>query len=113
MSDATRASGLERFLNLLTVVRPGEARTALLLGLNVFLILMAYYILKTVREALILGEGTAEIKSYLSAGQVVLLAFVVPFYGRLVSRFPRMRLINVVTVFFVLCPLAFYLLAQA
>ena len=85
----------------------------MLLGLNVFLILMAYYILKTVREALILGEGTAEIKSYLSAGQVVLLAFVVPFYGRLVSRFPRMRLINIVTVFFVLCPLAFYLLAQA
>ena len=113
MTDQSRTSGLDRFLNLLTVVRPGEARTALLLGLNVFLILMAYYILKTVREALILGEGTAEIKSYLSAGQVVLLAFVVPFYGRLVSRFPRMRLINVVTVFFVLCPLAFYLLAQS
>ena len=57
MSDATRASGLERFLNLFTVVRPGEARTALLLGANVFLILMSYYILKTVREALILGGG--------------------------------------------------------
>ena len=83
------------------MVRPGEARTALLLALNVFLILMAYYILKTVREALILGEGTAELKSYLSAGQVVVLAFVVPFYGRLVARFPRMKLINVVTVFFV------------
>ena len=41
---------------------------------NVFLILMAYYILKTVREALILGEGTAELKSYLSAGQVAVLA---------------------------------------
>ena len=71
MTEQPRASGLERFLNLFTVVRPGEARTALLLALNVFLILMAYYILKTVREALILGEGTAELKSYLSAGQVV------------------------------------------
>ena len=113
MSDATRASGLERFLNLFTVVRPGEARTALLLGANVFLILTAYYILKTVREALILGEGTAELKSYLSAGQVVVLAFVVPLYGRLVSRFPRMTLINIVTIFFVVCPAVFYLLAQA
>ena len=106
-------SGVERFLNVFTEVRPGEARTALLLALNVFLILMAYYILKTVREALILGEGTAELKSYLSAGQVVVLAFVVPFYGRLVARFPRMKLINVVTVFFIICPPVFYLLAQA
>ena len=112
MTEPSRTSGLERFLNLFTVVRPGEATTALLLALNVFLILMAYYILKTVREALILGEGTAEIKSYLSAGQVVLLAFVVPFYGRLVARFPRMQLINIVTVFFVICPPVFYLLAQ-
>jgi AAA family ATP:ADP antiporter len=103
---------VDRMLNLFTEVRPGEARTALLLALNVFLILLAYYVLKTVREALILGEGTAELKSYLSAGQVVLLAFVVPFYGRLVARFPRMKLINVVTVFFIICPPAFYLLAQ-
>ena len=112
MTEEPRTSRLERLLNLFTVVRPGEARTALLLALNVFLILMAYYILKTVREALILGEGTAEIKSYLSAGQVVVLAFAVPFYGRLVARFPRMTLINIVTVFFVICPPVFYLLAQ-
>ena len=112
MTEQPRASGLERFLNLFTVVRPGEAKTALLLALNVFLILMAYYILKTVREALILGEGSAELKSYLSAGQVVVLAFVVPYYGRLVAKFPRMKLINVVTVFFIVCPPVFYVLAQ-
>jgi AAA family ATP:ADP antiporter len=113
MAEPFRTSGFERFLNLFTVVRPGEAKTALLLALNVFLILMAYYILKTVREALILGEGTAELKSYLSAGQVVVLAFAVPFYGRLVARFPRMTLINIVTAFFVVCPPVFYVLSQA
>jgi len=112
MNEQSRTSGVERFLNLFTQVRPGEARTALLLALNVFLILMAYYILKTVREALILGEGSAELKSYLSAAQVVLLAFVVPFYGRLVTAFPRMKLINVVTTFFIVCPPVFYVLAQ-
>jgi AAA family ATP:ADP antiporter len=112
MSEQSRASGIERFLNLFTEVRPGEAKTALLLALNVFLILMAYYILKTVREALILAEGSAELKSYLSAGQVVALAFAVPAYGRLVATFPRMKLINVVTVFFLVCPLLFYVLAQ-
>jgi ATP:ADP antiporter, AAA family len=112
MTGQASTSRLERLLNAFTVVRPGEAKTALLLALNVFLILMAYYILKTVREALILGEGTAELKSYLSAGQVMVLAFLVPLYGRLVARFPRMTLINVVTIFFIGCPLVFYVLGQ-
>jgi AAA family ATP:ADP antiporter len=73
---------------------------------------MAYYVLKPVREALILGEGSAELKTYMSAAQVVLLAFVVPYYGRLVARFARMRLINIVTVFFLSCLFLFYVLAQ-
>ena len=42
MTEQPRASGLERFLNLFTVVRPGEAKTALLLALNVFLILVGF-----------------------------------------------------------------------
>jgi AAA family ATP:ADP antiporter len=58
----------ERLLNLFTEVRQGEAASALMLALNIFLILTAYYILKPVREALILsGSGGAEIKSYVAA----------------------------------------------
>ncbi len=105
--------GADRLLRLFSDVRPGEGVTAVLLSLNVFLILTAYYVLKPVREALILGEGSAELKSYMSAGQVVLLAFVVPFYGRLASRLPRRRLINIVTAFFAACLVLFYILAQA
>jgi ATP:ADP antiporter, AAA family len=112
MRPDTERRGIDKVLNLFTEVRPGEATTALLLALNVFLILMAYYVLKPVREALILGEGSAELKSYLSAGQVAVLALVVPIYGRLVARYPRMRLINVVTLFFAACPVAFYVLAK-
>ena len=111
-AKASERSGLERFLGFFTDVHAGEGTTALLLSLNIFLILMAYYVLKPVREALILGEGSAELKTYMSAAQVVLLAFVVPFYGRLVARFARMRLINVVTVFFLSCLFLFYVLAQ-
>jgi ATP:ADP antiporter, AAA family len=103
---------LDRGLRIFADVRQGEGLIALLLALNIFLILMAYYVLKPVREALVLGEGSAELKSYLSAGQVVLLAFVVPFYGRLVARLPRMRLINTVTLFFIACPVIFYGLNQ-
>jgi ATP:ADP antiporter, AAA family len=100
-------------LGVFADVHAGEGGTALLLALNVFLILMAYYVLKPVREALVLGEGSPELKSYLSAGQVAVLAVVVPLYGRLVARFPRMRLINVVTLFFAACPVLFYFLALA
>ena len=62
---------------------------------------MAYYVLKPVREALILGEGTAAGKTYLSVVEVFLLALAVPLYGRLVRRLDRRRLINSVTGFFV------------
>ena len=108
-----RRSRLERVLGAFTEVHAGEGATALLLALNVFLILMAYYVLKPVREALILGSGSAELKSYMSAFQVGLLALVVPAYGRLVARLPRMRLINVVTGIFVGCLAAFFVAAQA
>jgi AAA family ATP:ADP antiporter len=113
MSTGNKASPLERFLRIFTVVKPGEGVTALLLALNVFLILMAYYVLKPVREALILAQESAEVKSYLSAAQVVLLAFAVPYYGRLVKTMNRRRLINWVTAFFVGCLVVFYPLGRA
>jgi AAA family ATP:ADP antiporter len=93
-------------------VRAGEGVTALLLALNVFLLLATYYVLKPVREALILGQGSPELKSYVSAGMVGLLAIVVPLYGRLVAALPRLRLIRLVTWFFAACLVAFYLLAR-
>ena len=54
---------LERFLNIFTEVRRGEAASALLLALNIFLILTAYYVLKPVREALILVGGAPRSKA--------------------------------------------------
>lgn len=111
-ADTIPPSRLDRVLNVFTAVRPGEGGTALLLALKIFLILTSYYVLKVVREALILGEGSAELKSYLAAVQVILLAFVVPYYGRLVRRFPRLTLMNVVTTFFALCPIAFLVLER-
>src|SRR5262245_34281142 len=110
----SRPSPFVRLLNLFTEVRPGETATALLLTGNVFLILTAYYLIKPVREALILTQpGGAELKSYASAGQAILLLIAVPAYGWLASRVPRMRLIDSVTVFFVGCLGLFYALIRA
>ena len=54
--------------------------------LLMFLLLAAYYMLKTAREVFILTEGGAEVKSYSSAGQAVLLLGFVPAYGAFASR---------------------------
>jgi AAA family ATP:ADP antiporter len=111
MSAPAQPSTLDRLLRPFADVRAGEGVTALLLSANVFVLLTCYSVLKPVREALILGQGSAEIKSYTAAGQVLVLAAVVPLYGRLADRVPRRRLINVVTAIFTGCLLLFYGLA--
>jgi AAA family ATP:ADP antiporter len=92
---------LDRTLSLFAPVKSGEGVSAMLLALNVFLLLGAYYIFRPVRESLILTQGGAEVKSYSSAGQALLLLLVVPAYGLLASRLNRIRLITWVTLFFV------------
>jgi AAA family ATP:ADP antiporter len=112
MTPDRRPSASDRFLSVFAEVRAGESGTALLLALNVFLILMAYYVLRVVREPLILAGGGAELKSYSAAGQAVLLLALVPVYSRLAQRLPRRQLINAVTVFFVGCLAVFYVVAR-
>lgn len=96
-----RLHPVEFFLGLFGDVREGEAATVLLLMLNVFLLLSAYYLLKVAREPLILLGGGAEVKSYASFGQSVLLVFVVSFYSWLAARVGRIALMSLVTCFFV------------
>jgi AAA family ATP:ADP antiporter len=105
---------LERALGLFTEVRHGESVTALALAFNVFLILTTYYLIKPVREGLILVEpGGPELKSYSAAGQALLLLLAVPAYGWLASRISRMRLIDSVTMIFAACLVGFYLIVQS
>ena len=68
--------------------------------LTMFLVLGGYYLLKTAREVFILSEGGAEVKSYSSAGQALLLLVLVPAYGAFASRVNRMQLVQWVTLFF-------------
>jgi len=101
---------LERFLSIFADVNAGEGPMALVLMLNVFIILASYYFLKSAREGLILSGGAlhlfgmvigkAEVKSYSSAIQAVLLVFVVMGYSQLAQRMAPIKLIVVVTLFF-------------
>jgi AAA family ATP:ADP antiporter len=112
----TRPLGLlDRLLNIFTDVRANEGLTAILLFANVFLLLLSYYLLKTIREPLVLAAhgGGAEVKSYSAAAIAVLLLALVPIYGSIASRVSRVKLINGVTLFFIACLVAFFFWARA
>lgn len=110
---AARRGALDRLLLPFADVRAGEGADVVLLTIGVFLLLLSYYVIKVVREPLILVTGGAELKSYTSAGQAVLLLFLVPAYGAFASRVNRERLMLGVTLFFVANLLVFYALASA
>ncbi len=92
---------LERFLSLFSKVQPGEGTTLLLLLLNAFILMGLYSILKPVREALILSQAGAIIKSYSSAAQALAFVFVVPAYGAFAARVNRVWLLSGMTLFFI------------
>jgi AAA family ATP:ADP antiporter len=94
-------------------VEPGEGVTAALLTLTVFLLLTAYYLLKTAREPLILLHGGAEVKQYAAAGQALLLVVVVNAYSALARRVGRQTLIATVYLFFASNLIVFAILARA
>jgi AAA family ATP:ADP antiporter len=100
-----------RFLRLFADVRHGEAIKAFLLTLNIFVLLFAYYILKPIREVLLLVDKDAPaVKSYLSGAQAVLFILVIKAFSRLSSRVPRHVLITWTTSFFISNIAIFYVL---
>jgi AAA family ATP:ADP antiporter len=76
----------DRFLSLFTTLRPNEGRAAVLLAWQAFVIMAAYYLLKVIREPLILADGSAELKAYTNAIQAALLMVIVPLFARVYHR---------------------------
>lgn len=98
-------------------VRSGEGRRVALLGLQIFLLLTAYYLLKTVREPLILlwgvwGLNGQELKVYATSVQALLLLGVLPLYGRLAGRVRRLVLIRVTLLGFIVTLVLFAALGR-
>ena len=114
---------IDRLLGLAGDVHAGEGLTALLLSLNGYLLLSAYYTIRPLRSALLLpvqiplpGGGVMagpEIQSYTGAILAAAFLFIVPLYGSIASRVNRIRLINGVNLFFVVTLIGFFGLASA
>jgi AAA family ATP:ADP antiporter len=118
-----RKTPLDRLLGLAADVRAGEGGTALLLALNGFLVLAAYYCIRPLRSALLLPVEIqvpggpllkgAEITSYLGAVLAALFLVIVPVYSALATRVNRIRLLISVTTFFIVTLLGFFAVATS
>lgn len=101
-TSAPRAPGLlDRLLRVFSDVRPGESGTVLLMLLNLFLLFFGYYVMKVVRDTVIVASGGATAKAYSSAGQALVLMGFIPLYSWFASRVNRIKLIVGVMLFFI------------
>ncbi len=113
-----RRTAVERLLGAFAKVEAGEGITVVLMFITIFLILSSYYVLKVVREGLIIGSGGimglsgAELKSYSAGAMAFLLIPVVRGYGTLASRVNRVKLLNISIGVVIGCLGLFYALGQ-
>jgi AAA family ATP:ADP antiporter len=112
-ADGSRHTLAERFLSIFTTLRPGEGRSLLLFSFYGFTLLLSYYVLKTIREALILVKFSAEVRSYAVGTIALLLLFLVPIYGVLFRSTRKITLVRWITGFFIANLLVFWLMARA
>jgi AAA family ATP:ADP antiporter len=114
MNERNRVEdALASVMRIFARVEPSEAIGAAVLALTSFLLLTAYYLLKTAREPLILLHGGPEVKQYAAAGQALILGVVVSAYSALAQRVGRRRLIGIVYLFFVSNLVVFAILVRA
>lgn len=106
-------SRFERVISLFTQVRAGEGRAIVLFSLYSLILMMSYYLFKTMRETLILTEFSAEVRSYATAAITLLLFFVVPLYSVLFRQGNKEQLIRWITLFFASNVLIFYMMGKA
>lgn len=111
-ADSAPPGPFDRVLGLFTDVHPGEGARAAAMLVNIFLVMVCSYVIKTLREPLILANpvpewltaagitGAAEVAAYAASAQAVLLMGFVPAYSWFASRVDRLKLVCGVTAFF-------------
>lgn len=103
----------ERCLALFTKVAPGEGRTVIIFAGYAALIVCSFYIFKTIREPLLLGNSDATAKSYATALSAVILFLLMPIYGRLFHHMEKNHLLSSLALIFAVMGLGFIPLYRA
>jgi AAA family ATP:ADP antiporter len=103
--------GIERVVG--SDVHEGEWRLVGLFFANLFLLLTAYYILKVIREPLILLGGSAVKRSYARGLQAGLLVFLIPTYSLVANKVEPDRLVKWIMGVFVASLAIFFAAGRA
>ena len=103
----------EQLLQKVVRIEPGEGRCLLLFFAYAFLVLVSWYIVRTLREPLLLVDASAEVKTYASATAALALLFLVPLYGTAFRRAERNQLVRWITGFFIVTLGALYIAARS
>lgn len=90
-ASATVAARLRRWLDL----RPGEAAAVVWAAAMFFAVLASYYVLRPVRDALVL-DGDPSFIPWLFTATFALMLAIAPPWGALVARWPRRALVALV-----------------
>src|SRR6195256_5237204 len=102
-------SVLERALQRVVAVRPGEVRALLWSFAYFFCLLAGYYVLRPLRDEMGVAGGVRNLHWLFTATFLVMLA-AVPIFGAVVARLPRRRFIPLVYHFFAANIAIFWLL---
>jgi len=108
-----RLSALDGFFGRFSELRAGEGRSVLAFFCFALLMMLSYYILKTIREPMLLTGSSAELKSYAYAVVALLLLFIIPLYGLVFRHTGKQQLTRYINGFFLFNLLIFYLLGRA
>ena len=106
MSTSTVTSKRDNWVTVM-VGAEAEERVALAWSfLCFFCLLLGYYILRSVREAMIAADGSHLVPTVFTSVFFCMLALM-PVYGAIVSRFPRSRFLPIVYGVVIVCLVAF------
>ncbi|HEY9030635.1 MAG TPA: ATP translocase [Kangiella sp.] len=97
-------SRFELLLSRVVKIQAGEGKSIALHFITLFILMFSYYLLKVIRDPLILSESTAEIKSYSTSVQACLLLLIAPLFSKVYFTYSQhndhSRFIRVVMLFF-------------
>ena len=97
----------ERIISFSTRIRAGEGKAVALFFCYACLIIISYYIFKTLREPLIIGSATAANKAYATALAAVVLLLFMPVYSLMFRTWTRERLVMILALAFALMGIIF------
>lgn len=103
MAQQTENSWITRLVS----VKPAEIKALLVSGLYFYLVLCAYYIIRPIRDEMVIANGVQNIQWLMLLTMGVLL-LIAPLFGWLTARYKTRQFLSIITLLFVVCLLLFF-----